>query len=109
MNEPKWTPIQVLKAKLFSGTLKSVGADGVLTDADLIDLRAGTKRVAILMADGDWHTAAAIRLAAGKPGFPASEGLRRARDLRKITGIALERRSRTGTRHFEYRIVRKEM
>lgn len=88
--------------------LEQVGARGILTPDDLTDLRAGTKRVAFLLADGEWRSAEEIREAAGKPGKPATEGLRRARELRAIPGVTLERRrAREGSREFFYRIVRE--
>jgi len=77
-----------------------------LSETDIIELNEGAKRVADLMQDGRWHDAEDIRIAAGTDGEPASEGLRRARELRDIPGIDLERRSKGG-RLFEYRLTRE--
>jgi len=115
MPKPKWQWLKIDPPKpkkkkpkkpgvKLPKSLKAVGAHGILDDADLLDLRAGTKRVAALMSDGAWYSADEIREAAGKDGQPASEGLRRARDLRKIPGVILERRKKQGSRLFEYRI-----
>ena len=96
------------QASLFPTTLRSVGAQGVLTENDLIELRTGTLRVALLMLDGGWHGMSAIKAAAGEPGSgcPASEGLRRMRDLRKIDGILVEKKHKSG-RTWLYRVVHK--
>lgn len=86
-------------------SLESIGAVGVLDGADLSDLNAGSRRVADLLADGRWHRPDEIRVAAGN-GAPASEGLRRARELRNVPGVILERRRVPETRLFEYRLRR---
>lgn len=86
--------------------MKTLGAVGVLTEKDLRDLGAACIRVYLLMKNGGWHSADAIRLAAGKNGRPASEGLRRMRELRKFFGV--ERRRVGESRLFEYRLVRLE-
>lgn len=84
-----------------------LGGEGILNDQDLVELSEGAKRVAVLLGDGQWHSADAIRMAAGKGGIPASEGLRRARELRDIEGVTLERRRGEG-RLFEYRVTRAD-
>jgi hypothetical protein len=92
------------KAVPVASSLAAIGAVGVLDADDLAELNAGTRRVASLMADGLWHDAEEIRVAAGEPGQPATEGLRRLRELRKLRGAALERRAVSGTRNFVYRL-----
>ena len=88
-------------------SLASIGAGGVLDESDLADFNAATQRVARLMADGREYDADDIKEAAGEPGSPASEGLRRMRDLRKIPRIAILVRKKSGTkRTFLYRLVR---
>jgi hypothetical protein len=62
--------------------VKALGGEGILTEKDLRELNAAVQRVYALMVDHDWHTADEIRLAAGMDGIPASEGLRRMRELR---------------------------
>ena len=85
-------------------TAKSLGGEDILTSKDLSDLKAGTARVANLMKDGGWYTPDQIREAAGKNGAPATEGLRRLRELRCIEGVAIHKRRRSDTRCWEYRI-----
>jgi hypothetical protein len=75
-----------------------------LTDEDLRELSAGVKRVYRLMRDGRWHRADDIRLAAGTGGIPASEGLRRMRELRKH-GYEIERQRLQYARTWVYRLV----
>lgn len=60
-------------------------------------------RVRDLMMDWGWHRAAKIRLVAGD-GIPASEGLRRLRELRHEFRIEKRRCGSGGT--FEYRLVK---
>lgn len=86
--------------------LRSIGALGVLRQNDLVELAAGSVRVAELMCDGRWYTAEEIREAAGENGEPATEGLRRMRELRDIPGIVIERERIPGGRHFRYRLVK---
>ena len=86
-------------------TIESLGGVGILTEADLQDLTAGTARVAHLMDDGEWQTADAVRKAAGS-GVPATEGLRRLRELRDIEGVEIQvRRDPKGARYWSYRLV----
>ena len=85
--------------------IRKLGGEGILTEEDLKELRAGRLRVAELMADGLWHDAAEIRNAAGINGIPASEGTRRLRELRELPGVLIVRRKKRG-RLFEYRMIR---
>lgn len=84
-------------------TPESLGGQGVLTESDMAALKAGTRRVALLMLDGCWHTPEEIRVAAGTNGFPASEGLRRLRELRAIDGVQIGRQRGSG-RYWLYRL-----
>ena len=79
-----------------------LGGVGILTAHDLTDLSAGVVRVYNLMKDGRWHRAEEIRLAAGKGGEEASEGLRRLRELRQWFEID---RERDDGRLFRYRLI----
>lgn len=89
-----------------SDRMKTLGGAGVLTEKDLRDLGAACIRVYLLMRDGAWHSADTIRAAAGKNGLPASEGLRRMRELRKFFNI--ERRRIHDSRLFEYRLTKRD-
>jgi len=82
--------------------IKSLGAEGILDESDLPKLRAACQRILDLMLDEKWHDAEEIRQAAGTNGTPASEGLRRMRELRKA-GYTIERRKAQGML-FEYRL-----
>ena len=88
-------------------TIQSLGGSGILTDADMAELRAGTQRVAAMMPNGLWYTPEAIRMAAGTDGYPATEGLRRLRELRAIKGVNIEKRRTGGGRRWEYRLIRE--
>lgn len=81
----------------------ALGGLGILTDKDLDELSAGTRRVYFLMSDKRWHYSGEIRKAAGKDGNPASEGLRRLRELRDHFSIEKERRG--PGRCWAYRLV----
>lgn len=88
-----------------------LGGEEMLTDADIIDIRAAKRRVLKSMLPrgtmpGPWRNAIQVRRAAGKDGAEASEGLRRLRELR-AHGFVVERRVADG-RLFEYRIARRE-
>jgi hypothetical protein len=83
--------------------IRALGGSGILCDEDIKEFSAATLRVKALMVDGKWHTADEIKLAAGSDGFPASEGLRRMRELRREFNI--ERRRASDKRNFEYRIA----
>jgi len=85
--------------------LAMLGAnDGPIFQDELEDLTAGCRRVYLLMKDGRWHSASAIRLAAGGGDQEASEGLRRLREIRQI-GCTFEKRRIEDSRLFEYRLV----
>jgi hypothetical protein len=88
-------------------SLKAIGGVGVLTRGDLAEIREASKRVAELMADGQWYSADEIKMTAGKDGEPATEGLRRMRELREIQGIGIEKEKIPGTRKWRYRLTRK--
>ncbi len=64
-------------------------------------LSPSTQRVFDLMSDGYWHTPDEIRKAAGKAGYPASEGLRRMRSLRKFYTVE---RTRVRNQFWIYRL-----
>lgn len=84
---------------------KSIGAHICgLTLNDLAQLKKGTLRVLKFMSDGLWHNAAAIREAAGDCHMPASEGLRRMRELRP-KGIYVDKRRIGKSRLWDYRLV----
>lgn len=95
-----WRELPVIEPR----TPKSVGGVGILTAKDMKDLSGGVTRVLHLMLDGKFHTADEIRIAAGKGGVPASEGLRRLRELR--TWYDVERvRDAQNKRSYQYRLV----
>ena len=54
-------------------------------------LSASTQQVFDLMRDGYWHTPDEIRKAAGRHGYPATEGLRRLRSLRMYYSVEKSR------------------
>lgn len=81
--------------------IAKLGGAGILTASDLEDLGAGKRRVYELMKDGRYHRPDEIKLAAGKSGKPASEGLRRMRELREW--YIVDRRA-VSDRLFEYRL-----
>lgn len=83
--------------------LKALGGEGILNEKDLSELNDAVFRVMMLMADGQWHRAEDIRAAAGKNGDPASEGLRRMRELRNFFEIEKARDSED-SRQFAYRL-----
>lgn len=70
---------------------KHLGGELTLTDRDMADLNEGVHRVFALMKDGNWHSPDEIRIAAGTSGKPASEGLRRLRELRRFFEIEKKR------------------
>ena len=86
-------------------TVKSLGGIGVLTTDDMKDLKSATRRVAELMADGGWYSAEDIKLAAGTGITPASEGLRRMRELREARSVDIEKQKIAGSRVWRYRLV----
>ena len=79
------------------------GGDAPLTSEDLKGLKAGRMRVLSLMKDGAWYLAHEIRKAAGSGGVPASEGLRRMRELRDF-GYDVEKLRDEG-RVWRYRLI----
>lgn len=83
-------------------SLKEIGAVGILEPHELQELGAGVQRVFNLMRTGAWYNAVEICAVAGMGGIPASEGLRRMRELRPHFDI--ERRRIHGSRMFEYRL-----
>ena len=82
---------------------RRLGGQSILTSKDMPALTAGTIKVLALLRDFAWHPADEIRGVAGNPRAPASEGLRRMRELRKIYEI--EKRRVYDTRLWEYRLV----
>ncbi len=81
--------------------LRALGATGILTADDIPHLTSQRRRVLDFMIDGEWHTGPAIVEVAG-----GSEGLRRLRELREITGVEIKRRRVEGTRTFEYQLIK---
>lgn len=86
-----------------------LGGLGELTKDDLAKLNAAVLRVFGLMSDWKWHTADEIRQVAGEGGRPASEGLRRMRELRD-RGFEIEKRRHdiAGRRMYDYRLAKPE-
>lgn len=84
--------------------LDLLGGVGILTPKDLRELDAGCARVLRLISDGRWHTAEEIKIHAGTDGKPASEGLRRLRQIRQ-SGAIIEKRRNGESRLWEYRMV----
>ena len=78
--------------------IKKLGGAGILTRADITDLTGQRAKVLWLMLDGKWHSADAIREAAG-----GSEGLRRLRELRELPYATITREKSIG-RMFFYRL-----
>ena len=85
--------------------MRAHGGEGSITLDEVPELKSGVERVHHLMKDGEWHTAEEVRIAAGTDGVPASEGLRRLRDLRSRYGLSVEKRRLKDSRFFEYRVV----
>lgn len=83
--------------------LRRLGGEFTLTAEDLAKLKAGVRRVFDLMKDGQWHTRTEIMLAAGEHGVPASEGLRRMRELRRWFRVETQRVPES--RDWVYRLV----
>lgn len=67
--------------------------------------RGAVGRVYNTMKDGRWHNASSIRWAAASPGaiHPASEGLRRMRELRQH-GFYIDKRHDSDSLHYQYRL-----
>jgi hypothetical protein len=85
--------------------VRALGGEGILNENDIAEFDDATQRVLALMADGCWHCAADIRLAAGKNGTPATEGLRRMRGLRKFFDI--EKARDRAFRFYTYKLAFK--
>ena len=81
-----------------------LGGTGIITEADIADFSEAKRRIFLLMSDGQWHRAEAIKAVAGVEGMPAAEGLRRMRSLRDVRGLNIERRNVSG-RTWEYQLV----
>jgi len=82
-----------------------LGADDILKETDIEDLKGGVRRVWDLMSDREWHSASEIRIAVGKNGAEASEGLRRLRELRQSIGIVVEKMKVEDRRLWIYRVI----
>ena len=83
------------------------GAAGLLNQYEVISMKRAAARVLALVADNAWHSADEVRLAAGMDGVPASEGLRRLRDLRKVIapyGLEIEKQRFNHSRMYYYRL-----
>jgi len=74
-----------------------------LRKTDMPALTAGCLRVFAVLRDFQWHQADEIRDVAGTPGAPASEGLRRMRELRRVYEI--DKRRVGDTRLYEYKLL----
>lgn len=83
--------------------IRSVGGEGILTNADMEALSGSVLRVYELMRDKQWHNRDEINAAAGKNGIPALEGLRRMRTLRRW--YTIESRRVGDARLWEYRLL----
>ena len=80
-----------------------LGGHGILQPKDINEMSKAVSRVYQLMKDGEYHSAPEISLVAGSNGIPASEGLRRMRELRSF-GYEIERK-KAGNRSWKYRLV----
>ena len=80
--------------------ISRLGGHGILVPEDLPALDTQRGRVLALLSDGLWHSAEQIvKYAKG------SEGLRRMRELRRLTGVTIERNRSPLSRMFYYRLV----
>jgi hypothetical protein len=86
----------------FSRQIAKLGGAGILDPSDIPSMNEAVLRVFMLMRDGEWHRAPVICLAAGRDGVPASEGLRRMRELRAL--FTIERRRVPDSNTWEYRL-----
>lgn len=77
--------------------IAALGGIGILTEADLRDLKGGRRRVYELMKNGFWYSREEVCAAAG-----GSEGLRRMRELRKYYEV--EKKRLEGRRCWIYRL-----
>lgn len=87
---------------LVNGQIKALGGIGILTAEDIADFNAAERRVLALMLDGAWHFPAEIEAIAGDENFPAAQGLRRMRELRKIFTVD---KAKIGKRLWQYRLT----
>lgn len=83
-------------------TISSLGGGETLTDKDLVELGAGVRRVYEMMKDGQWYSRDQIDQAAGRYGYPAKEGTRRLRELRRWFTIE---KVKANNRHWHYRLI----
>lgn len=86
--------------------IEALGGECILTEQDIADFSEARLRVLLFMLDGQWHTREKICLMAGTNGVPASEGLRRMRELR--SRFTIERKRCGDSRQFLYRLVLPE-
>lgn len=87
--------------------LASHQASGLVFATEVKDMKRASARIFMLLSDRQWHSADEIRLAAGKNSIPASEGLRRLRDLRKVLkqyDLEIELRRYNNSKMFYYRL-----
>lgn len=99
----------MMDVSVLNDWIRNHGAENILETHEVESLQAAVYRVLVLMIDMQWHGANEIRLAAGSDGIPASEGLRRMRDLRPILtklGLGIEKNRDGKSRLYRYRIVR---
>lgn len=85
-----------------SRTIQSLGGEETLTDKDMLELGAGVRRIYEMMKDGQWYSRDEIDKAAGRHGYPAKEGTRRLRELRRWFTIE---KVKANNRHWHYRLV----
>lgn len=89
----------------FFDDIARLGGLNILTQTDAEELAAGVRRVYYLMKDGEWHDPDEIKQAAGDGTYPASEGLRRLRELRRW--FAVEKKRVSDSRLWIYRLATK--
>jgi hypothetical protein len=85
--------------------IRALGGEGILNEQDIAAFVEATQRVLALMADGCWHSTREICAAAGTNDVPATEGLRRMRELRRFFNV--EKARDRAFRNFTYRLVFK--
>jgi hypothetical protein len=93
--------LALLETRGAEDRIRALGGDGILTPADLKILSGQRKKVFALMLDGRWHLAPDIVAAAG-----GSEGLRRMRELRNLSGYSVLRMRVAHRRCWAYKLVR---
>lgn len=91
---------------MTSKDIARLGGEGILEEEDLQGLNESVQRVHALMKDGHWHSADEIREAAGHLGIPASEGLRRMRELRQWYKVMRHKIANSSL--WEYRLIPNE-